>query len=62
MDEHEEILERKTKKPQKKLVKLMKVLWKNKHGGDMPGKLEGDMRARYPCLFNPILDYGMEYS
>ena len=56
------ILERETKQLRKKRVKLVKVQWKNKHGGDMTWEVEDDMRARYPCLFVPIPDSGTESS
>ena len=35
VEELEAILERETKQLRKKHLKLVKILWKNKHGGDM---------------------------
>ncbi|TLX69655.1 transposase family protein, partial [Labilibacter sediminis] len=56
------ILDRETKKLRKKRVKLVKVQWKNKHGGDMTCEMEDEMRKRYPQLFVLEHDSGTESS
>jgi hypothetical protein len=56
------ILDRETKRLRKKQVKLVKVQWKNKHGGDMTWEMEDDMKKRYPKLFVPEHDSGTESS
>ena len=50
-EEPVEILDRGDKRLRKKSVKLVKVLWKNRHGAEMTWEKEDDMLARYPHLF-----------
>ena len=50
-EEPVEILEWETKQLRKKRVKLVKVLWKNRHGSEMTWEAEDEMRSRYPKLF-----------
>ena len=45
------ILDRETKQLRKKRVKLVKVLWQNRHGAEMTWEVEEEMKARYPKLF-----------
>ena len=62
MEEPVAILDRDVKRLRKKRVKLIKVQWKNKHGGDMSWEVEEDMRARYPQLFITTSNSGTEFS
>ncbi|KAL4584424.1 hypothetical protein LXL04_009025 [Taraxacum kok-saghyz] len=55
------ILDRNIKQLRKKRVKLIKVQWKNKHGGDITWEVEDDMRARYPQLVVTASNSGTEF-
>ena len=56
------IFDRDVKRLRKKRVKLIKVQWKNKHGGDMTWEVEDEMRVRHPQLFVTAPISGTEFS